>query len=201
MAVRPIRTIGDPVLRSQASPVRDFDDAGTHDLQDLVDDMIETMHDVEGVGLAAPQIGVGLRIFVYDVEGQIGHVVNPELTVGEEPQDGSEGCLSVPGMGHPTPRARAATVHGFTVAGEPLTVSGEGLLARCLQHEYDHLNGTLYVDRLRGAAKKEAMKAIRQREYADVVADVQGQRAASLGSGRGSSFGGSSTTGFPGGGR
>lgn len=189
MAVRPIRTIGDPVLRSPAAPVRAFDDEDRHDLRLLVDDMFETMRDVEGVGLAAPQIGVGLRIFVYEVLGDSGHVINPELTVGEQPQDGPEGCLSVPGMGHPTPRAQHATVHGFTVMGEPVTVVGEGLLARCLQHEYDHLDGTLYVDRLRGAAKKEAMRAIRNNGYAGVVAEVQGERSSSLYSGRGSSFG------------
>lgn len=189
MAVRPIRTIGDPVLRSVAEPVRTFDDATRNDLQNLVDDMVDTMHDVQGVGLAAPQIGVGLRIFVYEIAGESGHVVNPVLTVGDEPQDGSEGCLSVPGMGHPTPRADYAQVTGFTVTGDPVTVEGHGLLARCLQHETDHLDGTLYVDRLRGTAKKQAMQAIRSLNYTSVVADVHQQRGDSLASGRGSSFG------------
>lgn len=189
MAVRPIRTIGDPVLRSVADPVRHFDTPERPELRKLVDDMFETMHDVEGVGLAAPQIGVGLRIFVYDVEGCSGHVINPEITVGTQPQDGSEGCLSVPGMGHPTPRAEHATVHGYDVDGAPVTVEGHGLLARCLQHETDHLNGMLYVDRLRGEAKKEAMRTIRNREYSAVVSDVHGKRSSTIVSGRGSSFG------------
>ncbi|MDO5619816.1 peptide deformylase [Kocuria sp.] len=190
MAVRPIRTIGDPVLRAGAQPVTTFDAPGRTELQNLVDDMVETMHDVQGVGLAAPQIGVSLRVFVYDVAGHRGHVINPVLTVGDQPQEGSEGCLSVPGMGHPTPRAQYAKVTGRDVNGEPLEVEGDGLLARCLQHETDHLEGKLYVDRLEGAAKKQAMQAIRNRDYASVVAGVRGERGESLASGRGSSFGG-----------
>lgn len=197
MAVRPIRTIGDPVLRSVAQTVRTFDDATHHDLQTLVDDMVDTMRDVQGVGLAAPQIGVGLRIFVYEIDGESGHVINPDLSVGDEPQEGSEGCLSVPGMGHPTPRADYAKVSGFTVTGEPITVEGHGLLARCLQHETDHLHGTLYVDRLRGQVKKQAMQAMRSQDYASVVAEVRQQRTDSLVSGRGSSFGAPSASTLP----
>lgn len=191
MAVRPIRTIGDPVLRSVAAPVTTFDTEDRHDLATLVEDMIQTMHDVSGVGLAAPQIGVSLRVFVYHIDGHEGHVVNPELTVGDQPQDGSEGCLSVPGMGHHTPRADHARVTGYTVTGDPVTVEGSGLLARCLQHETDHLDGKLYVDRLRGESKKEAMRAIRDRQYAGVVDTVRQERVGSLVSGRGSSFGAS----------
>ncbi|MDO4254778.1 MAG: peptide deformylase [Kocuria sp.] len=195
MAVRPVRTIGDPVLRSVAEPVRTFDQEGRDELRTLIRDMVETMHDVQGVGLAAPQIGVGLRVFVYDADGQQGYVVNPSLTVGDQPQDGAEGCLSVPGVGYPTPRADYAQVTGFTATGEPITVEGTGLLARCLQHECDHLDGMLYVDRLRGAVKKQAMQAIRHRQYSDVVAEVQGKRRDSLASGRGSSFGQPGITG------
>jgi len=187
MSVLPIRTIGDPVLRTRAQEVTEFDDA----LRRLVADMHETMLDVGGVGLAAPQVGVSLRVFTWAVEGSEGHVVNPVLEVGEEPQQGGEGCLSVPGLGSETPRRNWARVVGVDRDGAPVVVEGTGLLARCLQHETDHLDGRLYVDRLAGDAKKEAMRAIRAAGYNGVVSGVAGQRATSVGSsfGAGSSFG------------
>ncbi|MFI7495150.1 peptide deformylase [Kocuria sp. M4R2S49] len=191
MSVLPIRTIGDPVLRTRAEEVTAFDEA----LRRLVADMHETMLDVGGVGLAAPQVGVSARLFTWAVEGSEGHVVNPVLEVGEEPQEGGEGCLSVPGLGFDTPRRNWARVTGVDQHGEPVTVEGTGLLARCLQHETDHLDGRLYVDRLVGPAKKEAMRAIRAAGYDGVVRGVAGQRAANVGSsfGAGASFGAGSS--------
>lgn len=178
MSVLPIRTIGDPVLRTRAEEVTAFDDA----LRRLVADMHETMLDVGGVGLAAPQVGVSVRLFTWAVEGSEGHVVNPVLELGEEPQEGGEGCLSVPGLAYDTPRRNWARVTGLDRHGAPVTVEGTGLLARCLQHETDHLEGRLYVDRLAGAARKDALRAIRAADYDGVVRGVAGRRAAHVGS-------------------
>ncbi|PLC12951.1 peptide deformylase [Kocuria flava] len=190
MPILPVRTIGDPVLRTRAQEVTVHDDA----LRRLVADMHETMLDVGGVGLAAPQVGVSLRVFTWAVEGSSGHVVNPVLEVGEEPQEGGEGCLSVPGLGFETPRRNWARVTGTDVHGEPLVVEGTGLLARLLQHETDHLDGRLYVDRLEGPARREAMRALRAADYGRVVGEVAGERAGSVGS----SFGAGSRGAAPG---
>lgn len=188
MPILPVRTIGDPVLRTRAEEVTVFDDA----LRRLVADMHETMLDVGGVGLAAPQVGVSVRVFTWAVEGGQGHVVNPVLEVGDEPQEGGEGCLSVPGLGFETPRRAWARVTGVDRDGRPVAVEGTGLLARCLQHETDHLDGRLYVDRLVGEARKEAMRALRAADYSGVVSGVAGERATHVGSafGAGASFGG-----------
>ncbi|MEV6982201.1 peptide deformylase [Sphaerisporangium sp. NPDC051017] len=160
--MREIRVIGDPVLRTPADPVTEFD----RDLRRLVDEMMEAMYAADGVGLAAPQIGVSRRLFVYDAAGRKGHVINPELTVddADEVLD-EEGCLSVPGRetGKPlyarTPRAAGVSVSGFDRLGRPVRLKARGLLARCFQHEYDHLEGILYVDRL---AKDAARKILLQ---------------------------------------
>ncbi|SDZ46376.1 peptide deformylase [Asanoa ishikariensis] len=158
MTIRPIRLIGDAVLRADCDPVRTFD----AELRSLVTDLMDTLLGEPGrAGVAANQIGVSARVFVYDAEGQRGHVVNPTITVSEELQDGDEGCLSIPELFFPTPRALHATVTGFDQHGEPLTVSGTGFLARALQHETDHLNGRLYVDGLRGQTRREALREIR----------------------------------------
>lgn len=156
MTVLPLRTVPDPVLRTPAAPVPD----GT-DVRALVADMVETMHAVGGVGLAAPQVGVGLRVFVFDVDGVAGHVVNPVLELGEErTRHPGEGCLSVPGLRcHPS-RAVEAVVRGTDVDGNPVEHRGTGLVARCLQHETDHLDGTLYVDRLDGEERREARRRL-----------------------------------------
>jgi peptide deformylase len=149
MAIRSIRTAGDPVLRQRTQLVEDFGS----DLRCLVTDMFETMYVAEGVGLAANQIGVGLRVFVYDCPNatgvwQAGVVVNPQLTSDQEAVGdvADEGCLSVPGQRHPLERATRATVTGFGLDGQPVEVDGTGVLARCFQHEVDHLNGHLYLD-------------------------------------------------------
>ncbi|MGP5725909.1 peptide deformylase [Arthrobacter rhombi] len=183
MTILEIRIVGDPVLRTPADEVAEFGP----ELARLVQDMTETMDAVSGVGLAAPQIGVGLRVFTYRVDDQVGHVVNPVLEIGGvEEAEATEGCLSVPGLGYRLPRPSWARVSGSDMTGAPLVVEGEGVLARCLQHETDHLNGRLYVDRLRGADKKDALVRIRDAGYEDVAAGVRGSRATEVGS----SFGG-----------
>ena len=160
MTIRPIREVGDPVLRTPSDEVRAFD----RDVAALVRDLLETVDHPGRAGLAAPQIGVGLRAFSYNIDGVIGHVVNPVIVeLSEETQDGDEGCLSVPGIWAPTVRAMHAVVEGFDVHGEPLTLEGSGLMARCLQHEVDHLDGKLFLDRLTGDARKSALRALRDR--------------------------------------
>ena len=160
MTVRPIREIGDPVLRTPCDPIRAFD----KDLAALVRDLEETVDHPGRAGLAAPQIGVSLRAFSYNIDGVIGHVVNPRIVeLSEETQDGDEGCLSVPGIWAPTVRAMHAVVEGFDLRGEPVRVEGSGLMARCLQHEVDHLDGKVFLDRLTGEARKTALRALRDR--------------------------------------
>ena len=159
MTIRPIRALGDPVLRTPADEVRSFD----RELAALVRDLEDTVADPGRAGVAAPQIGVGLRAFSYNVDGRIGHVVNPRLVeLSEETQDGDEGCLSIPGIWAPTVRAMHAVVEGFDVHGEPIRLEGIGLMARALQHEVDHLDGKLYLDRLDKDRRREAMRRIRE---------------------------------------
>ncbi|WP_433871115.1 peptide deformylase [Saccharopolyspora sp. CA-218241] len=169
MAVHPIRVIGDPVLHNATRPVEDFDD----ELRALVEDMFETLAAANGAGLAANQIGVDLRLFVYDCpddEGvrHRGVVVNPKLRTSEvpetmpDPDADWEGCLSVPGESFPTGRAAWAEVTGSDVDGSPITVEGTGFFARCLQHETDHLDGHLYVERLVGRHARAAKKTVKR---------------------------------------
>lgn len=140
---------GDPVLHRPSRPVTQFDD----ELAKLVEDLFAALAVAEGVGLAAPQIGVDLAVFVYDCPDgsggrRVGHVVNPTIEVDGEPENGDEGCLSVPGPYHELPRAPRATVHGVDRTGAPIEISGTGFFARCLQHETEHLQGVLYIDHL-----------------------------------------------------
>lgn len=170
MAIHPIRVVGDPVLDTPTRPVTTFDEA----LRELVSDMFDTMAAANGVGLAANQIGVDLRVFVYDCPDddgvqRRGAVVNPELHTTEIPEgmpadDGTddEGCLSVPGEVYPTGRADWAKVIGSTVDGERVEVEGTGFLARCLQHETDHLDGYLYLSRLVGRNARAAKKQVKR---------------------------------------
>ena len=161
MTVLPIRTLGDPVLRERAVPVETFDDA----LRRLADDMVETMHAAPGVGLAANQVGVRLACFVYDDrDGHAGFVANPELSDLEDEETIDEGCLSVPGPYHPTSRALKARLRGFDLEGKPLDIRAEGLLARIFQHETDHLNGKLYLDRLDDDGRRDVMRQLRELE-------------------------------------
>lgn len=161
MAIQPIRLFGDPVLRKPAIEVVDFD----KELRRLVADLTDTMLDAPGAGLAAPQIGVGLRVFTWYVDGEPGHLVNPQLDLSEETQDGPEGCLSIPGLSVDCRRAMRAVARGFNMHGDPVTIEGSELLARALQHETDHLDGVLFIDRLDADARKAAMKAIRESEW------------------------------------
>lgn len=161
MAIQPIRFFGDPILTTPAAKVETFD----KELRILVEDLIETMHEAPGAGLAAPQIGVSLRVFVWDIDDQVGHLINPVLDLTEEMQEGDEGCLSFPGMLYETPRAMGAVAKGFNMYGDPVLIEGTELLARCLQHENDHLDGVLFIDRLSKSDRKRAMKEIRNSEW------------------------------------
>jgi peptide deformylase len=163
VTVVPIRLFGDPVLRTPADPVTVFD----KELRTLVADLHETMLDAPGAGLAAPQIGVGLRVFTFHVDDeQSGHLVNPVLHFpDDEEQDGPEGCLSIPGFTFDCRRKAHVVAHGQNMYGDPITVEGTAMLARAVQHETDHLDGVLFVDRLDPDARKEAMRAIREAEW------------------------------------
>jgi len=161
MAVQPIRLFGDPVLRTPAAPVDTFD----KELRKLVQDLTDTMRDAPGSGLAAPQIGVSLRVFTWWVDDELGHLCNPVLDLSEDIQEGDEGCLSIPELAFDTRRARRVVAKGMDMHGEPVTVEGSDLLARALQHETDHLDGILFIDRLDPETRKEAMKAIREAEW------------------------------------
>ncbi|MDU0477773.1 peptide deformylase [Staphylococcus chromogenes] len=162
MTIRDVRLFGDPVLTTPAEVVTTFDES----LAKLVDDMLETMDHYEGVGLAANQIGVLRRVFVYDCSHETpnarGHIINPVWeAIGTETQLGSEGCLSIPNVGKETERFARVRVTGVDVQGQPVSFEAEGLLARCVQHESDHLDGVLFLKRLTPELRKEAMGEIR----------------------------------------
>lgn len=160
MAMREIRVVGDPVLRTPCEPITDRDAR----VRSLVEDLLETV-DTEGrAGLSANQIGVGLRAFSWNIDDEIGYVLNPRLVElsEDEYQDGDEGCLSVPGLWYPTHRSWYARVVGEDLDGREVVVEGTELMARCLQHECDHLDGMLYIDRLERSVRKKAMRAIRE---------------------------------------
>jgi peptide deformylase len=161
VAIQPIRLFGDPVLRQRADEVVDFD----AELRRLVEDLTETMLAAPGAGLAAPQIGVGVRVFTWHIDGEVGHLVNPVLDLSEETQDGAEGCLSIPGLSIDCRRALSVVAKGFDMHGEPVTIEGSELLARAIQHETDHLDGVLFLDRLDAERRKEAMRLIRDSEW------------------------------------
>lgn len=159
MAVRPIRVFGDPVLKSVCAPIGEIDDG----VRALVRDLVETVELPGRAGVAAPQIGVGVRAFSYNVDGDIGYVLNPVLVeVSGEPVAIGEGCLSVPGLWHDTLRYPRAKVVGIDLDGNELVLEGEGLLAQALQHETDHLDGILYLDRLTPEERRVAMREVRE---------------------------------------
>jgi peptide deformylase len=168
MPLQPIRLFGDPVLRTPAAPVETFD----KELRTLVADLTDTMMDAPGVGLAAPQIGVSLRVFTYWVDDVVGHLINPILDLSDDEELGEEGCLSLPGLTYDTKRAVRVVAKGMNMHGEPVTIEGSDLLARCVQHETDHLDGILFIDRLDTAARKAAMKEIRESEWFGAPAPV-----------------------------
>jgi peptide deformylase len=158
VVVREIRLYGDPVLRTPAEPVKEFGEVS----RALAEDLLDTL-DVPGrAGVAAPQIGVPARAFSYGVDGKRGVLFNPVLTKVEGEQLDDEGCLSVPGLWFPTRRAAYAAVEGFDADGEPVRLEGEGELARCFQHEVDHLDGIVYIHRLEPSTRRGAMRAIRR---------------------------------------
>ena len=161
--IRPIIRYGADTLHEPARPV----EAITPEIQQLIDDMIQTMYVAPGIGLAAPQVGVGLRIFVADVSlgrnpADLIVFVNPEFVERDGMQLEDEGCLSVPGFNATVARPGRAVVRGLDRHGGPQTIEGTGLLARCFQHEMDHLDGTLFVDRLRGLQKDLIVRKIRK---------------------------------------
>ena len=161
MAVQPIRLFGDPILRSRATEVDSFD----RELRQLVTDLTDTMLAAPGAGLAAPQIGVGLRVFTWNVHGEVGHLVNPVLELSAETQDGAEGCLSLPELTYDCLRAMSVIATGFDMHGEPVRLETTELLARAMQHETDHLDGILFIDKLDTDARKAAMKEIRDSDW------------------------------------
>ena len=164
MAVLPIRLFGDPVLTTPAEPVTTFD----AELRRLVRNLDQTLYDQQGSGLAAPQVGVGLRVFAFHDEDVAGHLVNPVLDFPDaEEQDGPEGCLSIPGFYFDTKRRMNVVASGYTGDGDPVQVVGSGNLARCLQHETDHLDGVLFLDRMDAGRRKAAMRAIRAADWND----------------------------------
>jgi peptide deformylase len=154
--------MGDPVLRTPAAPVVDFD----KELRRLVEDLTHTMHAAGGAGLAAPQIGVGLRVFTWYVDGEVGHLVNPDVTpVGEEFQEAAEGCLSIPGYRFDCRRHLHVAATGWNMHGDPVRVEGSHMLARAVQHETDHLDGVLFVDRLDSEAREAALAVLREAQW------------------------------------
>ena len=157
MAIREIRTVPDPVLRTPCETIREITPA----VRRLVQDLLDTVDDPGRAGLSANQIGVGLRAFSYNINGKIGYVLNPVLEEKSGEQYGDEGCLSVPDLWFPTKRAWYARAEGIDLEGNKKVVEGEGLMGRCIQHEVDHLDGHLYIDRLERSLRKEAMRAIR----------------------------------------
>lgn len=162
MPERPIRRFGDPVLKTATDPVTVFD----RKLRDLVRDLLDSTHMEGRAGVAATQIGSTRRVFAYHVEGELGYVVNPELVeTGGELREIGEGCLSVPGLWYPTPRWETAVVRGVDQDNQPVVVRGEGLMAQMLQHEVDHLDGLVYLDRLSPENRRAALKAVRESDW------------------------------------
>ena len=161
--LRPILRLGDSILSEPARRV----DAITAEVETLIDDMIETMYAAPGVGLAAPQIGVSLTVFVIDISigrdpAGLHTMINPEFVLREGMQLEEEGCLSVPGFTSTVARPKRVVVKGLNRQGEEHTIEGTGLLARALQHEMDHLNGCLFVDRLRGIARDMILRKVKK---------------------------------------
>jgi peptide deformylase len=180
MAVLPIRIFGDPVLRERAAEVTEFDEA----LEKFGTDLLETMRAASGAGLAANQVGILKRVFAFEVRGDPGQgdedrpshgvYVNPEVVeTSEEVQDGEEGCLSFPGLFYPTERPLRARVRAYDVFGQEVDTTGEGILARILLHEIDHLNGILFIDHLARHDRKEAMRRIRAGELEQAEAHAR----------------------------
>ncbi|WP_066039002.1 peptide deformylase [Herbiconiux solani] len=159
MTVREIRLFGDPVLKTVSDPIVEIDDR----VRSLVDDLIDSVKVPGRAGVAASQIGVNLRAFSYNVDGEIGYILNPVVVeVSGEPELVDEGCLSVPNLWFKTSRYPFARARGIDLDGNEIEVSGTGVLAQALQHETDHLDGLLYLDRLDKPSRREAMRQVRE---------------------------------------
>ena len=162
MPEREIRFYGDPVLKTPSEPITEVDNR----VRSLVADLLDSVRISGRAGVAAPQIGVGLRAFSYNVDGDVGYVLNPVLLEASgERSLVTEGCLSVPDHWHPTPRYAYAKVQGTDLDGNPVVLEGEGLMAQMLQHECDHLDGTVYLDRLERDERKLAMAQLRESDW------------------------------------
>jgi len=162
VAVREIRLYGDPVLRTVSEEISEITPA----IVDLIHDLLETTKLPGRAGVAAPQIGVNLRAFSYNVHGEVGYLINPKIVeLSGDLVEVDEGCLSVPGLWEKTPRYSIAVAEGLNLAGELIRVEGTGLLAQALQHECDHLDGKVYLDRLTPEARKVAMKKLRETDW------------------------------------
>jgi peptide deformylase len=159
---RQIRLLGDPVLKTRSEPIGAID-ARVHG---LVDDLVDSVKLPGRAGVAASQIGVNLRAFSYNIDGDIGYILNPVIVeLSGEPELVDEGCLSVPGLWYPTRRFPFARVTGIDLDGQPVEVAGSGLMAQALQHETDHLDGLLYLDRLDKESRRAAMKEVRESDW------------------------------------
>lgn len=162
MTVREIRLYGDPVLRTDCLEVTEL----TPGIEELVTDLLDTTKLPGRAGVAAPQIGVNLRVFSYNIHGDVGYLINPRIIeVSGEPTEIDEGCLSVPGLWEKTPRYPNAVAEGINLKGEAVRISGTGLMAQMLQHECDHLDGKVYLDRLLPDNRKVAMKKLRETDW------------------------------------
>jgi peptide deformylase len=162
MTVREIRLFGDPVLKTVSDSIRNFDDK----TKSLIEDLLDTTKLPGRAGVAAPQIGVNLRAFSYNVNGQLGYIINPVLVeVSGEQHLVDEGCLSVPELWHKTPRYEFAKAVGVDLDGNSVELEGTGLMAQMLQHECDHLDGLVYLDRLEDQERKAAMKNLRATDW------------------------------------
>lgn len=165
MGVLPIRQFGDPVLRTRASEVKEVDRAARR----LMKSMAQTMKDAPGIGLAAPQVGVLKRIIVWEFEEESGQLANPVIVEREGEVEGEEGCLSLPGLLYPVVRSQRVVVEGLDASGEPVRIEADDMPARILQHEIDHLDGVLFIDRLPDDLRREAMRKLREIQSADEV--------------------------------
>lgn len=162
MAVREIRLYGDPVLRTPSVEIFEI----TSGIEELIQDLLDTTQLPGRAGVAAPQIGVNLRAFSYNIHGELGYLINPKIVeVSGEPSEIDEGCLSVPGLWERTPRYPNAVAEGINLKGEVVRIAGSGLMAQALQHECDHLDGKVYLDRLSAEGRKVAMKKLRETDW------------------------------------
>ncbi|MBP6087138.1 MAG: peptide deformylase [Rhodoluna sp.] len=162
MTVREIRLYGDPVLRTICDPIKVIDAK----VEALVQDLLDTTKLPGRAGVAAPQIGVSLRAFSYNIDGKVGYLINPEIVeLGGDKVLVDEGCLSVPGLWHKTPRFETARAAGIDLEGNQVEISGSGLMAQAIQHECDHLDGMVYLGRLEGDERKQAMKNLRDTDW------------------------------------